>query len=278
MAKELAIITLHGMGNTKRNYANKLRVNLAKQLSDIWHNIHFESIYYQDTIQPQQDVVWEDMVVASPLRWQFLRRFMLHAFADAVALEFRSNQDTSAYKAVQKKIVQSLHRCNRALGNNKKPVIILAFSLGSQVISNYLWDSQTQPNVTGIKSCGIWEDDNPIEGYDCDEDFIRLKTCFRLITTGCNIPLFISGLNKIQAIQKPHPDFRWLNYYDVDDVLGWPLRPLSASYDSLVEDIPIDVGYPFASWNPLSHMGYWNSPRFLHFFTQEVRKVYETQH
>jgi hypothetical protein len=29
---------------------------------------------------------------------------------------------------------------------------------------------------------------------------------------------------------------RWLNYYDKDDVLGYPLKPISPSYNAIVNE------------------------------------------
>ena len=51
---------------------------------------------------------------------------------------------------------------------------------------------------------------------------------------------------------------RWLNFYDPDDILGYPLKPISEGYAEVVtRDIAINAGGVFSSWNPLSHNGYW---------------------
>ncbi|MGR9101277.1 MAG: hypothetical protein ACU826_11990 [Gammaproteobacteria bacterium] len=68
-----------------------------------------------------------------------------------------------------------------------------------------------------------------------------MKSLQRLYTTGCNIPIYVSGIKKIVAINPPSPNFKWQNFIDVDDVLGWPLKP-SPSYDHLVIDIPVSAG------------------------------------
>ena len=63
---------------------------------------------------------------------------------------------------------------------------------------------------------------------------------------------------------------RWLNFYDPDDILGYPLKPLSPEYDDAVNaDLPINVGAVFSSWNPLSHNKYWTDNRF----TKPVSKM-----
>ncbi|MNE49356.1 hypothetical protein D3C80_1438690 [compost metagenome] len=98
----------------------------------------------------------------------------------------------------------------------------------------------------------------------------------RLYTTGCNIPLFVAGHLRIEAI-KAHPDFKWFNFFDEDDVLGWPLRPLSPSYDRLVEDLAVNVGSGLVgtlvkSWNPLSHEGYWSDAAVVRHIASSIRQ------
>ena len=98
-----------------------------------------------------------------------------------------------------------------------------------------------------------------------------METLAGLVTFGSNIPLFTLCLDEIVAIQFPVPTLtgplraaaRWLNFFDADDVLGYPLRPLSPTYhDAVSADLQIDVGSPLRSWNPLSHEEYWTDNDF----------------
>ena len=41
-------------------------------------------------------------------------------------------------------------------------------------------------------------------------------------SAGCNVPLFVSGPNQIQTIMPPNDQFRWINYFDKDDLLVCP--------------------------------------------------------
>jgi len=61
-------------------------------------------------------------------------------------------------------------------------------------------------------------------------------------------------------LKKYYPDLEgeWVNYYDQDDVIGFPLKTLDAAYGQAVTaDVEVNVGDFAASWNPLSHLGYW---------------------
>jgi hypothetical protein len=269
MTKKLVFITIHGMGETEKEYYQGLKQSLEKQLGEkVWSQVHFEPIYYQKALQYYQHSVWEKMRHSTTLAWQDLRKFMLFGFSDASTLEHRATDDGSVYKLIQKIIVYALKTVRHKLSSNQTPIVIVAHSLGCQVISNYLWDAQ--------KHKGIWQ----IDCLDYPEfpqehaDFLQLKSLQYLFTTGCNIPLFVAGFADIQAIPKPNPNFKWLNYYDKDDILGWPLKPLSSSYDLVVDqDIEIDSGNIWQSWNHQSHDGYWTNEEFINPLSQVIHSL-----
>ena len=78
-------------------------------------------------------------------------------------------------------------------------------------------------------------------------------------------------------------DKKWLNYYDRDDILGWPLTALAAvdedageneitalmdpadraRFLGMVNDHTINVGWPIQSATPFSHVGYWKDKDFI---------------
>jgi hypothetical protein len=272
MKKKLAIITIHGMGETLPDYSNELETILRQYLgSDVWNEIHLESIYYQGILQNNERRLWNDMQHIPPrkLRWVDLRKFMLFGFADATSLEHENEHDNSVYKQTQKIIVDSLRKTIINLENQNSPLILIAQSLGGQVISNYIYDSQEGQEIWKEGTIDYLNPGNE------EKDFLKLKTLRCLCTTGCNIPLFVGGFDKIKPFDKSkmHSEFQWKNYYDRDDVLGWPLKPLSDEYSQLVEDIEIDSGDLSSSWNPLSHNHYWADSDFTKPLMQEIRNL-----
>ena len=84
--------------------------------------------------------------------------------------------------------------------------------------------------------------------------------------------MFVGGLDPIEAVPKPNDNFRWDNFFDRDDVLGWPLSPLSESYDQLVKDHEINAGGIFSSWNPWSHGKYWTDKQVIKPLIKELRQ------
>ena len=109
------------------------------------------------------------------------------------------------------------------------------------------------------------------------------------MTTGCNIPIFVTGMEQIQAIYNDRwgYNFRWINIFDHDDLLGWPLTPLGVDYDpdrrglsyaDIVEDMQINAhggvrGYFARSWNPFSHWQYWETGEIEALMAREFGKL-----
>lgn len=56
----------------------------------------------------------------------------------------------------------------------------------------------------------------------------------------------------------------WINFYDADDVIGFPLRSLNAAYLKVVKkDVPVNTGSFLISWTPLLHLEYWTDDGVL---------------
>lgn len=271
---KVALITLHGMGETQPDYAELLFHQLRQQAGLADKPLYCAAVYYQDLLQYNEQRVWQ--ALGKGLRWAALRRFMLFGFADAAALEHRKEQPHSLYHYGQLKIARTLYVARQQLATDGQ-LVLLAHSLGGHVLSCYLWDAQ-QAKAGNKPAAGIWRDikryqagisgDTPLT--EDDIAFLRGDKLAALITTGCNIPIFVAAhaIEQIIPFTKPNADFVWYNFYDKDDVLGWPLAGLSEAYASLVTDIEVNAkggfwGWLTASWNPLSHNQYWRDKQVI---------------
>ena len=211
MARRIGILTVHAMGDQTPDFDSDLRKGLLARLdAEARRDIRFKGIYYQDLLQVQQEAILERMK-PSKLRWRGTRRFFMQSFSDATTYQYRSTYKSSVYSKVHNRIRDLVDELSKELGSEECPLVIIAQSLGCHVISNYIWDAQ--------RARAIWKDQPPTE-------FQKLGTTEHMLTTGCNIPFFVSGFDDIQAITPPNGRFRWTNFYDRDDVLGWPLKPL----------------------------------------------------
>jgi hypothetical protein len=282
---QVALITVHGMGETPRDYAagvfGEMRTRLGPALRE---RAAFFSVYYQDILQKNEQTVWERVDSGSKVHYDELRKFMLFGFADAAGLENRKEDPGSVYELAQGQIARALLAAHAA--NPGMPVVFLAHSLGCQVLSSYIYDAQKALGG-GRVDAGIWRDidawSRPALGRllsEREKQFLAAGTCSALVTTGCNIPIFVAAHKEmhIKPIAPPTPLFHWLNLYDPDDVLGWPLQSLSNGYRTLVEDRVMNagqgaVGWMLKSWNPLSHNSYWTDKDVLEPLAGMLRRL-----
>ena len=276
--KKASVIAIHGMGRTDPKFAEDFRKALFARLGEKGNGLHFGAIYYQDLLDPNEDRVWKAM--SGRLRWRpwwrRLRRFALYFLGDAAALETRKSNPNSPYIFAQIAIARELLLAYTRVGA-RSTVTFVAHSLGCQVLSNYLWDAE-KFRKKGRANVGIWC--NPREyaskispdGELTDEqlEFIGGTSMRLLYTIGCNIPMFMGGHleHDIVAIDPVQETFEWHNFYDKDDVLGWPLRELPGSYEKLVADHKVNAAgglfsWLVKSWNPTSHGEYWRDKQIV---------------
>lgn len=288
MTTKLAILLLHGMGDiTKSEFesrVSRLREDLNEEIDGKRDNtenlpVIFKPVFYQDTLQDNQNELYT-LLNTRELDWKMLRKFLMFSISDAASLEHGAGNDNSVYTQVQTRIYNALHEVyNEGVEN----VIIIAHSLGGQIISNYIWDSQ----IANPRQ-GVWKQ-RPSDLDDHTEEFLRLRGLRCLLTTGCNIPVFVAGHDNIRAIDTRETEFEWHNFFDEDDVLGWPLKSMGGKFDSsydmhgisydeaVTKDHVINAGgslwsWATKSWNPLSHGEYWNDGDFLEILAEKVNE------
>jgi hypothetical protein len=234
------------------------------------------SVYYQKILQDNETEVWNRVSRHARVNYDHLRKFLLFGFGDAAGLENGKEFDHSAYEMAQLDIARTLLGVREQFASRPR-LVLLTHSLGCQVMSNYIYDAQKSQHSR--VNLGIWKDIQRFafaisgrpELTDDEIYFLRCETCTGWITTGCNIPIFVAAHKNMLVIPIRRPDndaFRWLNIYDPDDVLGWPLQPLSPGYQDLVEDRVVNAGAGLVdvilkSWNPLSHQEYWDDEEVL---------------
>lgn len=276
---DVVLLTVHGMGETSRDYAADLEQRLLAELGGRFaRQVDVRSVFYQDILQPNEREVWDRISAdpaATPVRFAYLRKFLLFGFGDAAGLETRKEEPGSVYELAQMEIAKNLLDACRANGA-AAPLVMLSHSLGCQVLSNYIYDAQKAKAGLPV-SAGIWRDidhwSHALQGRAlsaAEKSFLRCETALGWITTGCNIPIFVAAHKEmtIIPIAPPRDSFKWLNLYDPDDALGWPLQPLSQGYRLLVEDRVINAGRGVIdmivrSWNPLSHEIYWRDKEVI---------------
>lgn len=150
-----------------------------------------------------------------------------------------------------------------ARAGSSTPLLVAAHSLGSVIFCDHVWDEQKRRGP----------------GRDA---LTRCETLAGFITFGSNIPLFTLGLEQVTSFAFPPPKLpkalkgvaQWNNYFDRDDVLGYPLREISPSYASAVTaDLELSVGGFLEQWNPAAHTAYWDDSGFVRLVARQIVDV-----
>ncbi|OON64001.1 hypothetical protein B0920_11850 [Massilia sp. KIM] len=281
---QVALITVHGMGETLPNYADGLMAAVRARLGTVADQASMYSVYYQKILQDNQYMVWDRVKSGSEVRYDDLRKFVLFGFGDAAGLENRKEIPGSVYELAQGEIARTLMSAHAV--RPSMPVVFLAQSLGCQVLSSYLYDAQKAAAGKPV-GAGIWRN---IDAWAqatynrtltaSEKSFLGGGSCAGLVTTGCNIPIFVAAHKEMHIIPiaPPTPLFKWINFYDPDDALGWPLQPLSPGYRALVEDRAINandgvLSMVLRSWNPLAHNEYWGDRTVLDAVAAMLRRL-----
>jgi hypothetical protein len=279
MARNIALLIVHGMGDTAPDFHDELVVPLRARLQHAWDRIAWRPVYYQPVLKRNERAIFEQM---RPLiRWETLRELMLFGFSDAASLEHKKELALSPYWQTQRLILQQLDALFDEVydeaANAAPALAIVAQSLGGQVMSNYIWDAQQPRAYAGIWSAAL---DDGVPAESPRDRFRRMRSLQRFMTTGCNIPVFVAGHAVIEPIDRSRlgAAFRWINQFDPDDVLGWPLAQLSAGYAALVEDHAVNAsgGTLFGtirSLTPYSHSQYWRTASVLDRIAEGLREM-----
>ena len=268
MTQKIALLLIHGIGKQDEDYAHHIIYDLKKHFAgNLKHagiknsaaELVVEDVYWAPVFQQAEEKLWKRIKKGGTMNFIQLRRLMIDFVSDSVAY-MKIGGDTDNYHFVHKIIAKSIDKLGYIAGDNA-PLCIVAHSLGSVMISNYIWDLQNHSADKQLIEEDVYKciENTPIERGD---------TFCKFYTLGSPLALWsLRHKNFGMPITVPSPNFKnyypkvkgeWINYYDKDDIIGYPLKTLNKQYEKMVSrDIEINVGNLWSSWNPASHLGYW---------------------
>ncbi|MGG4033142.1 chemotaxis protein [Paenibacillus cisolokensis] len=276
MDQKIAVIVIHGIGRQKENFADPFTRLLLEQYAKETGEKHpeqhlaIEPVYWAKVLEEREEALKRNIVRPYQLRYQWLRHFVIHYLADAVAYQPLGTNDQT-YQAIHETISAALHRLSEVAGANA-PLCVVSYSLGAVIASNYFYDLQ---NANGWKPV-IFNPDSALERGD---------TLLLFYSCGTTLPLWsLRYLDFDKPIRVPSrpmrelsPDIEgeWINFYDKDDILAYPLRGVHPAYaDAVREDIEVHVGNWITGWNPFSHSGYFASDRVVGRMAEGLAKAW----
>jgi hypothetical protein len=281
---KIAVGIIHGIGRQDPDFYEELASALAERLSLICPEIELvtEGIYWGDITERIEEKLlcklapyklrWDD--------WIDARGFMVSFAGDAIAYQPIPFVDSPhphefIYTDIHERVARKLQRL-ASLAGATAPLCLIGHSLGTVVASNYLYDLQNRKLPPRIQSI-IKHGNSPLE---------KGETLSHLFTMGSPIALWTLRYDDFgKPVAVPAPKFRhqrvgeWVNFYDKDDVLAYPLKPLSEPYNKAVAE-DVEVSNPgLMAWTPLgSHGGYFRSAAIQKRICHSLAQMYRILH
>ncbi|HYO88750.1 MAG TPA: hypothetical protein VER79_08875 [Candidatus Limnocylindrales bacterium] len=259
MRRKVAVAVVHGIGKQTANFAEKMTSELNQHFGpETLSDIVIRTVFWAPVLQQAEDVLWQRVQEGGTLHFPETRRMLIDFLADALAYQ-PTNDDRRAYDGIHAVFAQTLADLAAEAGPDA-PLCIIGHSLGTIIASNYIYDLQVDSfkHLIGEEVRALMTG-TPLE---------KGETLALLYTMGSPIALWSLRYREFgRPIVIPAPQLRqyhseiegeWVNYYDQDDVFGFPLKTLNPAYERMVtRDAQVNVGGLLESWNPLAHFGYW---------------------
>lgn len=249
---------IHGIGVTKPGYSKPLIAGLTEAFDRRLKVLLDSRNDFTDQIRCHE-ILWDDVISENQRQLAVILRkgFGLAPEEDRTGLLMKillfpkrtinwlrtdfaaeSIQDILAYRHPEayRKIHQKVLSCIESIpvrGNQAHSLSLITHSLGTVVGSDFVWDRQKKHGR-----------------------FHKSWMLGNFFTMGSPLALFVLqfGLEPFKfPIRLEDPDGRWINIYDRDDPIAYPLKPLNQAYDRVVlKDHAVNTGL-FG----IAHTRYW---------------------
>ena len=265
MSRKIAIAIIHGVGNQGEDFANgiikKLTGAFAGHLpaenSSVEDKLVFTPVYWAGIVARKQRILWNTVEDDGNLDFQLVRKFFLNFGGDAIAYQPGATR-RQVYDRIHQTLTEALSHLAAQAGPNA-PLCFIGHSIGTVITHNYFFDMNQAVTAGNVKP-GI---ETPLEKGD---------TLAMFYTMGSPLAVWSLRYDDYQPMPFPgrqlstfYPTLKpkWINYYDKDDILAYPLRSLSKKHKELaqqgiLQDIQVNVGNVLTNWNPLTHTAYWS--------------------
>lgn len=263
MVKKMAVAIFHGMGDQKADFSEEMSIAIRRSFSKALQHLDSDPstqlvirpIQWSTIFADKEQILFEKMVLENRLDYKGLRKFVVHNIGDVIAYQ-QVEAGSHNYGRVHEFVGEKLHEISQEAGDDS-PLCVVSHSLGSVVASNYFYDLQfKQDQVRSIVSRS-----SPLEKGD---------TLALFYTMGTTLPLWSLRYHNFsrpvnipsKELQRYYPGLKgeWINFFDTDDVLGYPLKDVDENYNKAVnEDRQIHIKGLLTGWNPLCHNGYFTN-------------------
>ncbi|HYO51608.1 hypothetical protein [Archangium sp.] len=217
-----------------------------------------------------------------PLHYPGARWLVMHFAGDAIAYQPGIGR-SEVYDEIHASVAEALTRLRQRAGEDA-PLCVLAHSLGSVIASNYFYDLQvaraSEANQEQIATRLL---ETPLELSPLE----RGETLAHLYTMGSPLALWSLRYPRQQELDSPvcvpaaeltqhHPGAggEWVNYYDHDDIIAYPLQPLGEAYRKMVRDVRVKLNGLLFGWTPLVHPFYWADDQVMNPIAEALARTW----
>ncbi len=268
MDTRLAIFIVHGIGAQQKGFSDEIRENLKSNFRKALRHMGQENRQGQDDALIFREGLWADITQDgedilkdrmfndpdTDVDWIKARKFFVDYLGDAISyFKGKASDIYSQYNAIQSRIDGLIQNLSGETNPNQNTLLtVVSHSLGTVVLSDYLYDKR-----------------------DTLEDSYQL-TFSNFFTLGSPIALYANRFYNHQSKKNPFANFKpqkvkdpngaWINLFDEDDIVGYPIRPVNTYCKKAVTaDLNVSVGSFLSGGTPASHTGYW--------YDEEVGKI-----
>lgn len=259
LRRRVAVAIVHGIGGQSADFAEPMiagiRAAFRRSVPDAPEDaLVFAPVHWAPVLHAAQEELTRRVRSEHDLDWAWARRVMISFVGDGIAYEPTAH-NRQIYDAIHSVMARACHRLAVEAGADA-PLCVIAHSLGSVIASNYLYDLGKPHLVTPEIRAHMA--DSPLERGETFANFFTLGSPLAVWALhhedfGC--PLTVPS----EALAAHHTRMSgiWLNFFDRDDVLAYPLRQLNEKYARAVtEDVEVNVGSLLKRETPLSHVEY----------------------
>jgi len=284
------VLLIHGIGDNTKGFSGPLGKMITRVfqtyvdrifpqffIGSPQERIDIREVVWSDISQGDQDRLWNRLFkslgsktlswrswVTQPTAWipriQYwapAREFVIKYLGDPVA--YVESPGINKYKQIHERVLSFINNCAKDASNKgataQKPALltVVTHSLGSVIASDLFYDvkKKGQSWPSEVRLANFITLGSPLALY-------ALRYGFEKPTATTTLKPFSS------PITTDDPDGLWINIFDPQDILGYPLKPLNKAYEAAVfVDKEINAGewWKFWQWpqqiSPLSHLLYW---------------------
>ena len=140
MPQHVAVVFVHGIFANAIKYSVPMQKQLLKLLpQELRRYLDFEEVFWAGPVRSRQSAYLKNAKTDANIVENKLRTFFIEGLGDAAAYQKTRQRENSIYYQVHDEINETLKRYDDRVHKNT-PLVLIGHSLGSHIISSYVWD------------------------------------------------------------------------------------------------------------------------------------------